>query len=523
MLRRYGSSVIVKIQRQGTMVEITSISLNELLIELDELRRQKTEMEALREYCQQTEAALKAIEERNRVLGDSAPFGIFTTDVKGCITGLNRRMREMLSWPSVQHPESINIFEFKPLTNSGVGDDICLCWQTKKSIVRDYSCINDNGNCLELRFYLSPVVDSTGDVSGVMAFVENLTNLKLAQAAAEESEHRYRLLFQSAPIAMMERDASDLKVYLDQLRQSGVSDLRHYLRQHPQEVPRCMSLIKTVDCNNAFYELLEAQGKNIFMSEIPLKILGSQFQQMAEEIILMVDQGTIQREREQTIQTLKGNQKSVLVRAMILSGHEDTLSRIVISLVDITRRKEAEEALRASEQKFREQTLRDNLTSLYNRRFLYQSLAGLIETAKNNQTRLSLLFMDMDNFKNVVDTHGHLNGSYAIQEVAATIRSTLKSPAYAVAYAGDEFVVVLPGLDQHQAASKASQIQSQIKETVYLRSKGKAVQLQASCGIATFPEHAFDADSLLAAADQALFSIKKIGKGAIGYYENTDQ
>lgn len=242
----------------------------------------------------------------------------------------------MLSWPSGQHLESINIFEFQPLTDSGVGDDIRRCSQTKKPMIRDYSCIIDNGNCLELRFYLSPVADSTGDVSGVMAFVENFTNLKMAQAAAEESEHRYRLLFQSAPIAMMERDASGLKVYLEQLRQSGVSDLKQYLRQHPQEVPRCMSLIKTVDCNNAFYELLEAEGKNVFMSEFPLMILGSQFQKMAEEIILMVDQGTVQREREQTIQTMKGKQKSVLVRAMILSGHEDTLSRIVISMVDIT-------------------------------------------------------------------------------------------------------------------------------------------------------------------------------------------
>ena len=327
--------------------------------------------------------------------------------------------------------------------------------------------------------------------------------MKLAQAAAEESEQRYHLLFHSAPIAMMERDASELKAYLEQLRQSGVSNLSHYLRQNPEEVPRCMSLIKTVDCNDAFYELLEVKDKNVLMTEFPMIALGSEFQRMAEEIILMVAQGTIKREREQTIQTLKGKKKSVLVRALILAGHEDTLSRIVISLVDITKRKKAEETLRASEQRFREQSLRDNLTSLYNQRFLYQSLAGLIETAKNNQAQISLLFMDMDNFKQVVDTHGHLNGSYAIQEVATTISSTLEPPAYAVAYAGDEFVVVLPGLNIDQAASKASQIQSQIKATDYLMRQGKSVQLQASCGIATFPEHAVDVDSLLAAADHS--------------------
>jgi diguanylate cyclase (GGDEF)-like protein len=429
----------------------------------------------------------------------------------------------MLPWLANQPTESMNIFEFQPLIDSGVSDDIRRCWQIKQTIVREYSCINDDGKCLELRFHISPVLDSNGDVAGVMAFVENFTNLKQAQAAAEQSEERYRLLFQSAPIAMIERDASDLKAYLEQLRQSEDFNLQQYLRHHPEEVRRCMSLIKTVDCNAAFCELMEAQDKNVFMSEFSLTALGNEFQQMAEEIILMVAQGNIRREREQSIQTLKGNKKSVLVRALVLAGHEDTLSRIVISLVDITLRKEAEEAIRASERRFREQALRDNLTSLYNRRFLYQSLAGLIQTAKDKQTSLSLLFMDLDNFKEVVDTHGHLNGSYVIQEVAATIRNTLETPAYAVAYAGDEFVVVLPGANRHQAANKASQIQSQIKSSIYLRSKGKTVRLQASCGIATFPEHAVDTDSLLAAADQALFSIKKIGKGTIGYFENLSQ
>ena len=380
---------------------------------------------------------------------------------------MNSRMQEMLSWPESQHLELINIYEFQPLIDSGASDDIRRCFQTKQPIIRDYSCINDNGNCLELRFYISPVVDSTGDVSGVMAFVENLTTLKMAQTAAEESDQRYHLLFQSAPIAMMERDASELKVYLEQLRQSGVSNLNHYLRQHPEEVPHCMSLIKTVDCNDAFYELLEVKDKNIHISEFPMIALGSEFQQMAEEIILMVDQGTLQREREQTIQTFKGKKKNVLVRALIIAGHEDTLSRIVISLVDISKRKKAEEKLRASEQRFREQSLRDSLTSLYNQRFLYQSLAGLIETAKNNKTKLSLLFMDLDNFKEVVDTHGHLNGSNAIQEVAATISSTLESPAYAVAYAGDEFVVVLPGLDQTKLEAKRRKFNLKLKRQIF--------------------------------------------------------
>ena len=489
----------------------------------NDVSNRNKEIEALKQRCREAEAALEAMEERNRLLGDSAPFGILATGLEGNIIGMNSRMRDMLPWPEETPEQSVNIYEFQPLIDAGADRDIRRCLMNNQSMIRDYSCLDTCRDCLELRFYISPVADSDGSVSGAMVFVENLTSLKMAETAARESDQRYHLLFQSAPIAMIERDASQLKGYLKQLRQSGVSDLNHYLQERPEELAHCMSLIKTVDCNDAFYDLLEVKGKKVQVSEFPMIASGGDFHEMAKEVILMVDQGTLKHERERTIQTLTGKTKNVLVRALILAGHEDTLSRIVISFVDITKRKKAEEKVRTSERKFREQSMRDALTSLYNQRFLYQSLAALIETAGNNQSQLSLLFMDLDNFKQVVDTHGHLNGSYAIQEVAAIISSTLESPAYAVAYAGDEFVVVLPGLDIDQAASKAAQIQSQIKATNYLMGKGKSLQLQVSCGIATFPEHAVDVDSLLAAADQALFSIKKLGKGAIGYYGNIDQ
>ena len=73
-------------------------------------------------------------------------------------------------------------------------------------------------------------------------------------------------------------------------------------------------------------------------------------------------------------------------------------------------------------------------------------------------------------------------------------------------------------MNQDQAAEKAAHIQSRIKATDYLTDKGISVKLQVSCGIAVFPEHADDVNSLLAAADQTLFSIKNAGKGAIGFY-----
>lgn len=491
----------------------------QVMAEVNALRRDVARLKGIEQRYRQAKAELGAFEERNRLLGDSTPLGIFTMDIQGGITGINRKMLDMFARLSADDPNSMNLFDCQVLAASGIFTDIRHCTAQKEAIIAEYPLVDLEGTRIHWRYYLSPIPDGDGGSSGVMAIVEDHTDLKKTEEALRESEKRYRQLFQSAPIALIEWDVSQLKAYLEKLRASEVSDLREYLRRNPRQVHHCWSLIRTVDYNQAFLELMgvaDCAGPNGAFIPTESKF----FLKMAREVILVAASGNAAEEREETLVTTTGEPKIVLGKSLVVSGHEDTLERVAIALVDISKRKKAEEALRESERRFKAQAFRDSLTGLYNQRYLYQSLSKWIERAETTGTPVSMIFMDLDHFKKVVDTYGHLNGSRAIQNVARTIDTCLQKPAFAVAYAGDEFVVVLPGQDKSRAVQKASEIRLRVKRSVYELDQGIAIRLQASFGVATFPQDAEDLNGLIAAADHALFAIKETGKDAIGQFQD---
>lgn len=170
--------------------------------------------------------------------------------------------------------------------------------------------------------------------------------------------------------------------------------------------------------------------------------------------------------------------------------------------------------------KLHDMAIRDGLTGLYNQRYLYRFLEDLVEKHSVQGGCFSLIFMDIDDFKRVVDAEGHLNGSRTLREIAQKIQGCLGDTSFAVAYGGDEFVVVMPDTDSVRAAETAREIRESIKTATFLTSWNREVQVTASFGVATYPDNANDIETLLSLADQAMFRVKNTGKDWVGLSMN---
>ncbi|MEW6400753.1 MAG: PAS domain S-box protein, partial [Chloroflexota bacterium] len=180
-----------------------------------------------------------------------------------------------------------------------------------------------------------------------------LTSL-LTYRNLKESEERYRLVFENSPVSIWEEDFSLVKAYFDQLRASGVTDFRAYFESHPEAVAHCAELIKVLDVNQATLSLLQTKDKQVLLAGLPRVLADSELKVLREEMITMAEGGQEFESNEEIHRTSTGDQRLVTVRTSVAPGYEHSLGKVLVSLVDMTAHKRAEEALRESEERLRQ-------------------------------------------------------------------------------------------------------------------------------------------------------------------------
>jgi diguanylate cyclase (GGDEF)-like protein len=167
-------------------------------------------------------------------------------------------------------------------------------------------------------------------------------------------------------------------------------------------------------------------------------------------------------------------------------------------------------------EKIQELTITDDCTGLFNARHLYKTLETEVYRSSRFGYEFSLLFIDLDHFKQVNDTHGHLIGSKLLAEIGYLVKAQLRLIDYAFRYGGDEFVVLLPQTGKDQAVVVAKRLRDAMRESCFCKEEGLNLNVRASIGVATFPHDARTAHDIIRQADEMMYVVKNSTRDNIG-------
>lgn len=157
----------------------------------------------------------------------------------------------------------------------------------------------------------------------------------------------------------------------------------------------------------------------------------------------------------------------------------------------------------------------DEHTSLFNARYLYELLDRELALARQEHREVSMIFFDLDHFKQVNDIHGHLCGSRVLREVGHLIQSLAREDIVPFRYGGDEFILVLTRHGKGEALELARQLRARVNGFPFLAEEGHNLHITASFGVASFPYDAQDTIGLLRLADMAMYHVKESGRDGI--------
>jgi diguanylate cyclase (GGDEF)-like protein len=167
-------------------------------------------------------------------------------------------------------------------------------------------------------------------------------------------------------------------------------------------------------------------------------------------------------------------------------------------------------------EKIQELTITDDCTGLYNARHLYKTLETEVYRSSRFGYEFSILFIDLDHFKSVNDTHGHLIGSKLLAEIGYLIKAQLRLIDFAFRYGGDEFVVLLPQTSKDQALVVAKRLRDGLRGSCFCRDEGLNLNVRASIGLATYPHDARTAHDVIRQADGMMYVVKNSSRDNIG-------
>ena len=338
-----------------------------------------------------------------------------------------------------------------------------------------------------------------GDWSRVLLSIEDVTARVQAQQRLSASELYARGLFEHSPVSLWVEDFSAVKRLLDEVREQGISDFRTFTDVHPEFAERCMSEIRVIDVNQQTLELFGAPDRGTLLRSLD-QVFRDDMRVSFNEQLLDLWQGKLFQQREVVNYKLNGDRLHVLLQFSVMPGHEQRWDLVLVSLTDITARKQAEAYLEFLGK-------HDVLTKLRNRSFFADELNRL---ERKGPFPVTVIVADLNGLKFVNDELGHAAGDALLRRAGEVLNKSVDKPGYAARIGGDEFALLLPATD----ASAAEQLIERIQELVELNNQFYGTPtLSFALGAAT-GQPGERMEDTVNAADQQMYASKK------GYYAN---
>ncbi len=328
----------------------------------------------------------------------------------------------------------------------------------------------------------------------VLVAVENITELESARRQAAASEQYARGMFDYAPVSLWVEDFRNIKILLDDIRMQGITDFRSYTDIHPDFVERCMSKILVFDVNNYTLDMFKAPDKASLLGRLP-EIFRDEMRWSFREQLIDLWEGRLFQQREVINYALDGSKLHIHMQLSVFTGHEDDWSLVLLALTDITARKKTEAYLEYL-------GTHDVLTTLKNRTFYVDEIKRL---SRKGPLPITVIAIDLNGLKYANDTLGHSVGDALLRRTGEVLAKVVENTSQAARIGGDEFVLLLAGVDEQQGSG----ILESIRQLIDLNNQfytGPALSL--SVGMATCHESHLLNDAL-AAADMAMYEDKR--------------